>query len=178
MSKKRYTLYLSRPLARRFEETARNKHGGKSALVEEALVANLTPQQVPGINDLLARRLDDLSRISKTIERDVAIVTETLSLFVRYYLTVTPPLPTDEQEAARLLGRERFQVFVAQIGRQLAGDQRLVSEVLESIAFTNPDLFATAGDDAPFRAGRASAAPTSAPIRPNGHDDEEDSVHG
>ncbi len=175
MGKKRYTLYISRPLARRFEETARNKHGGKSALVEEALASSLTPQQVPGIDDTLARRLDELSKISKTVERDVAIVTETLSLFVRYYLTVTPPLPTDEQEPARLLGRERFQVFVAQVGRQLAGDQRLVSEVLESIAFTNPDLFATADDDAPLKARPATA---TTDIRPNGYVDEEDNTHG
>ena len=35
MSKKRYTLYLSRPLARRFEEIARQRNGAKSALVEE-----------------------------------------------------------------------------------------------------------------------------------------------
>lgn len=175
MGKKRYTLYISRPLARRFEETARNKHGGKSALVEEALASSLTPQQVPGIDDILARRLDELSKISKTVERDVAIVTETLSLFVRYYLTVTPPLPTDEQEPARLLGRERFQVFVAQVGRQLAGDQRLVSEVLESIAFTNPDLFATAGDDAPLKAQPASA---TTDIRSNGYVDKEDGTHG
>jgi hypothetical protein len=70
---------------------------------------------------------------------------------VRYYLTITPPLPHSEQEPARLLGKERFQVFVAQIGRRLAGDQRLVSEVLETIAANEPDLFATAGDDAPLR---------------------------
>jgi hypothetical protein len=81
----------------------------------------------------------------------VAIATETLALFVRYYLTITPPLPQSEQEPARLLGRERFQVFVAQIGRRLAGDQRLVSEVLETIAANEPDLFATAGDDAPLK---------------------------
>jgi len=95
-----------------------------------------------------------------------------VSLFVRYYLTATPPLPTDEQEPARLLGRERFQVFVAQVGRQLAGDQRLVSQVLETIVVNNPDLFATAGDDAPLRSRPASGTATK------GHDDEKDSTHG
>ena len=42
-------------------------------------------------------------------------------------------------------------MFVAQVGRRLAGDQRLVSEVLESIANNEPDLFATATDDAPLK---------------------------
>lgn len=151
MSKKRYTLYLSRPLARQFDVIARQRHGGKSALVEEALRASLAPEQHPGVEEVLARRLDDLSKSVATIRRDVAIATETLALFVRYYLTITPPLPQSEQEPARLLGRERFQVFVAQIGRRLAGDQRLVSEVLETIAANEPDLFATAGDDAPLK---------------------------
>ena len=113
MSKRRYTLYLSRPLARKLDDTAREMNGAKSALVEEALRVSLSPQQVPGIDDVLARRLDELGTLIKTIERDVAVATETLSLFVRYFLTITPPLPTDDQESARLLGKERFQVFVA-----------------------------------------------------------------
>ena len=145
MGKKRYTIYISRPLARRFDEISRVRHGGKSALAEEALTAILKPQAVPGVDAQLARRLDDITRIARTVERDQAIVTETLSLFVRYFLTITPPLPLDEQEPAQVLGHERFQVFVAQVGRQLAGDRRLVSEVLETIVADKPDLFATAG---------------------------------
>jgi hypothetical protein len=151
MRKKRYTLYVSLPLARRLDDVARSTHGGKSALVEEALAASLTPQQVPGIDDLLLNRLADIIGVAQKIERDQAIVTEVLALFVRYFLTITPPLPDDEQEPARLLGRERFQVFVAQVGRQLAGDQRLVSEILETIAHTNPDLFGAADAFAPKR---------------------------
>lgn len=151
MSKKRYTLYLSRPLARQFDLIAQKRNGAKSALVEEALRASLEPQQHPGIEEGLARRLNELSKSVATIKRDVAIATETLALFVRYYLTITPPLPQSEQEPARLLGKERFQVFVAQIGRRLAGDQRLVSEVLETIAVNDPDLFVTASDDAPLK---------------------------
>lgn len=44
-------------------------------------------------------------------------------------------------------GTRGFQVFIAQIGRRLAGDQRLVSEVLETIASNKPDLFAVAADE-------------------------------
>jgi hypothetical protein len=148
MPKKRYTLYLSRPLARKFDLVAQQRQGAKSALVEEALRLTLEPQAQPGLEDGLARRLDELNRNVARIGRDTAIATETLALFVRYFLTITPPLPQSEQEPARLLGRERFDVFVAQVGRRLAGDQRLVSEVLESIANNEPDLFATATDDA------------------------------
>jgi hypothetical protein len=166
MGKKRYTLYLSRPLARKFDLVAQQRQGAKSALVEEALRASLEPQQHPGVEEGLARRLNELNKSVATIKRDVAIATETLALFVRYFLTITPPLPQSEQEPARLLGKERFQVFVAQIGRRLAGDHRLVSEVLESIAQNEPDLFSTASDDAPLKSrpghrnGQASPNPS------------------
>lgn len=173
MSKKRYTLYLSTPLARKLDQVAKQRNGAKSAIVEEAIKANLEPQQHPRIEDGLTRRLNDLNRKTATIQRDVAVATETLALFVRYFLTITPPLPLSEQEAARLLGKERFQVFVAQIGRRLAEDHRLVTEVLETIAINEPDLFATATDDAPLKqapASKSAPAPNGAQsqTQPNG----------
>ena len=114
-----------------------------------------------------------------TVNRDVAIVTETLALFVRYFLTITPPLPQSEQEPARLLGRERFQVFVAQVGRRLATDHRLVSELLETIASNNPDLFATASDDAPLRTRSAgSGNGTSREAAAGTEKSKEDTSHG
>src|SRR5262247_1936900 len=141
MRKKRYTVWLSRPLAQKFEAIAARAKGGKSALVEETLKALLEPQPLPGVEDALVRRLDNLNRTVAHVERDMAIVTETLGLFVRYFLIVTPPLPESEQQPAKLLGRERFEVFVAEVGRRLAGDRRLVAEVMESLARNEPDLF-------------------------------------
>src|SRR5712671_4259031 len=146
MSKKRYTLYLSRPLARKFDLVAKQRQGAKSALVEEALRVSLEPEQHPGVEEGLARRLNELHKTVTTIGRDVAIATETIALFVRYFLTITPPLPQSEQEPAHLLGKERYGVFVAQVGKRLASSHRLVSEVLETIAAHQPDLFATDPD--------------------------------
>ena len=111
----------------------------------------------------------------------MVFATETLALFVRYFLTITPPLPQSEQEPARLLGRERFQVFVAQVGRRLATDHRLVSEVLETIASNNPDLFTTAADDAPLRgrtAGNGNGAHREVAAEAEPADTEEDIDHG
>ena len=162
MSKKRYTLYLPRPLARKLDEVAKLRNGAKSALVEEALKATLEPKKLPGVDDALARRIDELNRRASAVQRDVAVVTEALALFVHYFLTITPPLPKSEQGSARALGTERFQVFVAQVGRRLATDQRLVSEVLETIAHNNPDLFAMA-DIVDAKAMTGSSAADSKP---------------
>ena len=54
MSKKRYTLYISRPPARKFDLVAQQRQGAKSARVEEALRVSLEPQPHPGLDDGLA----------------------------------------------------------------------------------------------------------------------------
>jgi len=168
--KKRYSVLLPQELAERFERVAGLRHGSKSAIVEEALDRRLNPEKYPFIGDALLRRLDEQSRTISALKRDTVIVAEMLSLFVRYFLTITPPLGEREQEPARALGKERFQVFVAQIGRRLASDRRLVSEVLESIAAHSPDLLATIGEDVPLKV-RPAPDGDGAPNHPraNGH---------
>jgi predicted transcriptional regulator len=142
MAKKKYTLYLPVPLARKLDQVARDRHGAKSALVEEALRASLEPQQHAGIEDSLARRLDQISKALAALTRDQTVATETLALFVRYFLTATPPVPDSEQESARLVGRKRYEVLLAEVGRRVAEDRRLAAEVLQTIPIDRPDLFA------------------------------------
>ena len=144
MAKKKYTLYLPVPLARKLDLVARDRHGAKSALVEEALRASFEPQQHAGIEDSVARRLDQISKTLAAVARDQTVATETLALFVRYFLTATPPVPENDQESARLVGRKRYEVFVAEIGRRVAEDRRLAAEVLQTIPIDQPDLFAAA----------------------------------
>jgi Ribbon-helix-helix protein, copG family len=143
MSRKRYNVGLSRSLARKLESLAAGRHCGKSALIEEALKLALEPQAMPGIDDAMARRLDLLNRTITRIDRDIAITAETVALFVRYFLTITPPLPENEQEPARLLGRKRFDVFVDEIARRMGSDRRLATEVLARLNKNEPDQFAT-----------------------------------
>src|SRR3546814_6311779 len=76
-------------------------------------------------SDLFGLRLNRISAQLNRIERDQQVLLESLALFVRYQLTVTAPLP-DADQAARAVGRDRFQAFVDQVGRQLAtGGQTL-----------------------------------------------------
>ena len=139
MAKKRYTLYLPMPLARKFDEVAKERQGAKSALFEEALRASLQPQQHAGLEEGLARRLNALHKAVARQGSDQNVATETLALFVRYFLTVTPPLPESDQESARLIGRKRFEVFVAEVGRRVAEGRRLAAEVLQSVPIDQPD---------------------------------------
>lgn len=85
---------------------ANYRKGAKSAIVEAALDRYLNPERNRLLDDGVLRRLDGLSRSVSLVARDVAIATETLSLFVRYFLTITPPLPQAEQDAASALGKQ------------------------------------------------------------------------
>ena len=50
------------------------------------------------------KRLDKLTRQFERLERDQTILIETMALFVRYYLSVTTPIPEAHQDAARAKG--------------------------------------------------------------------------
>jgi hypothetical protein len=54
-------------------------------------------------------------------------------LFVRFWLTSTPPLSDAAQPAARAKGRERYQGFVEALGRRLARGRKLVDEITREV---------------------------------------------
>ena len=121
--KVRQNLYIDRAISDALEALASGRGGNKSRLVNDALAAWLARRGTKEIDDLLKVRLDRMSREQERIGRDLEIVLESLSLFVRYQLTVTAPLP-EADTAARAVGRERFEAFVSQLGRQLASGKR------------------------------------------------------
>jgi hypothetical protein len=81
----------------------------------------------------LGRRLDRLTRQAERLERHVTISNEALALFVRFWLTVTPPLPDTAQPAAQAKGRERYEGFVEALGRRLAKGQTLSQEIAQDL---------------------------------------------
>ncbi len=171
MAKKRYTLYLPTLLARKFDQVARERQGAKSALVEEALRASLEPRQHEGIEEGLARRLNELHKAVARQASDQMVATETLALLVRYFLAVMPPIPEDDQESARLTGRRRYEIFVGEVGKRVAEGRRHTAEVLQAIPIDQPDLFAAAPGDAllksPPPAGNGRTAPNGQALGAN-----------
>ncbi|OYW46438.1 MAG: CopG family transcriptional regulator [Sphingomonadales bacterium 32-68-7] len=115
----RYQLFLPRPLSERFEQLAAAPGASKSGLLTAALEAWLNRRGADELEQRFALRLDRLSNQLARIERDGQVQLESLALFVRYMLTVNPPV-ADEDEAARAVGRDRFAAFVERVGRQLA----------------------------------------------------------
>jgi hypothetical protein len=67
------------------------------------------------------------------MERDLGVTAETLALFVRFWLTITPPLPSDAQAAAQIKGRERFEGFIEAVGRRLQKGQSFLREIPDDV---------------------------------------------
>ena len=121
--KVRQNLYIDREIADALEALAAGHRGNKSHLVNDALSGWLARRGTKEIDDLLKPRLDRLSREIGLVRRDIDVVLESLALFVRYQLMVTAPLP-EADAAALAVGRDRFESFVAQVGRHLAAGTR------------------------------------------------------
>jgi hypothetical protein len=83
-----------------------------------------------------------LTRHVERLERHITISNEALALFVRFWLTATPPLPDTAQPAAQTKGRERYEGFVEALGRRLARGQTLAQEISLDIdpAQTSPTV--------------------------------------
>lgn len=124
--KPRHHLYLDDELTTQLDTLASKPGSSKSGIVADALRQYLDRRGTREIDEALRIRLDRHSRQLERIERDVQVVLESLALFVRYQLTVTAPLPEPDR-AAHAVGKERFQKFIDQVGRQMAAPTRTLS---------------------------------------------------
>ncbi|MOA61957.1 hypothetical protein D3C78_1872300 [compost metagenome] len=71
-----------------------------------------------------------------------------LALFVRFWLTFTPPMSDTAQVAARAKGVERFDGFIQSLGKRLATGDRFLKEL-------SRDVDSLAGED-PMEAAKPS----------------------
>lgn len=122
----RQNLYIDQSVSDALEALAVGTRLNKSRLVNDALVDWLNRHGSGRVEAVFKDRLDCIVREQERTRRDIEVLLESLSLFVRYQLTVTAPLP-DADSAARAVGRERFEAFVSQVGRQIGSGTRTLA---------------------------------------------------
>ena len=125
-NKVRHQLFLDGDISEKLEALAAKPGASKSAILADAIIAWLNRRGSHELDERFGLRLNRISAQLNRIERDGQVLLETLALFVRYQLTVTAPLPEPDQ-AARAVGRDRFEAFVDQVGRQIASGGRTLS---------------------------------------------------
>jgi predicted transcriptional regulator len=124
-----HTFRLPPDLAGKLADYASQKHVSQAVVVETALVSFLSPDGADRLEAALARRLDRMTRRMERLERHVTISNEALAVFIRFWLTSTPPLPDTTLAAAQTKGRERYDGFVEALSRRLARGRKLANEV-------------------------------------------------
>jgi hypothetical protein len=137
--RKLHTFRLPSDLAGKLADYAAQKHVPQALVVETALVSLLSPDGADRLEAALARRLDRMDRRMERLERHVTISNEALAVFVRFWLTSTPPLPDTALAAAQTTGRERYEGFVESLSRRLARGRKLSDEVSRDIDVTAPE---------------------------------------
>lgn len=126
----RLNLSLPADLIGRINDIADRKRVTRSAIVEAAVESFLSPDHADMQEAALTHRLDRLSRQVARLERDQRITTETLALFVRFWLTITPPIGPEAQASAQAKGRERFDGFVETLGKRVQKGRWFADEVV------------------------------------------------
>lgn len=134
MMKSRLSVYLDPETLRLLEAFAFQRGKSKSLVAETAITAFLTPDTAERHEAAIARRLDHHTRVMERLERNLGIAIEMLALFIRFWLTATPAVPQAQQGAAQAKGRERYEGFIAALGRRLAKGASFTREVADEVA--------------------------------------------
>ena len=131
--KMQISVYLEPEVMTMLSDYAARREQPMSLIVEAAVASFLSPDDAERREALITRRLDQIDRRMTRLERDVGISVETLAVFVRFWLTTTPALPEPAAQAARAKAGERYEAFVAALGRRLAQGPKLRQEISEDV---------------------------------------------
>lgn len=130
----RLCLTLPTDLLGKLNDLADRRKLSRSAVVEAAVASFLSPDAQDMREAAFTRRLDRLSRQTARLERDLRLTADTLALFIRHWLTITPPLPSDAHAIAQVKGKERFEGFVETLGMRLQQGNSFLDEIPDDIA--------------------------------------------
>ena len=129
--KAQISVYLDPATMGLLADYAARRDQPQSLIAEAAIASFLSPDAAEQREAAVAKRLDQLDRRMARLERDLGISVETLAVFVRFWLATTPTLPEPAAQAARAKAGERYEAFVAALGRRLVKGPRLAQEISE-----------------------------------------------
>ena len=131
--KQRLSVYLDPDIMKALAEYAARRAQSRSLVAEAGIASFLSPDAAERQEAATTKRLDQFDRRLTRMERDLVISVEMLAVFVRFWLTANPPLPEPAQAAARAQAGERYDAFVAALGRRLAKGPKLRQEISEDV---------------------------------------------
>lgn len=128
-----FSVYLDPELMQALAAYADRRGKSRSLVAEAAIASFLSPDADEQREAAIAKRLDRLDRRTTRLERDVGIGVEMIALFVRFWLSNTPPPPETERAAMRRQGGDRYDAFMEALGRRLAKGPKVAQEIGEDV---------------------------------------------
>jgi predicted transcriptional regulator len=132
--KVRLSVYLDPELMETLASYADRRERSRSLIAEAAIASFLSPDTDEAREAAIAKRIDQLDRRMNRLERDVAIGVEMIALFVRFWLSSAPPPPETERALLRKQGGDRYDAFMAALGRRLAKGPKVRQEIVDDIS--------------------------------------------
>jgi len=139
MPKPRINIHISPEAAKLLDHASHQGASTKASIVDAALKSLLAPNSDDRELSILIKRFDKMTRALERLADDATAQSETMALYVLYYLCITPPLPEQSRAGAEALGRKRFEHFIGQVGDRLMGKERYGDALLDHMGLVPVD---------------------------------------
>jgi hypothetical protein len=126
--KPRHHLYLDDELTDELERLAAKPGASKSAIVADALRQYLHNRGGNAQDQAVLKRLDRISQQCGQNRRDLELLQEAQTQFVRFYLLLTANVASPD-ETARKVAKIRFDNYIDRVGQGLADGPTLTHQV-------------------------------------------------
>ena len=135
--KARLSVYLEPELMETLAAYADRRERSRSLIAEAAIASFLSPDADEAREAAITKRIDQIDRRMNRLERDTSIGVEMTAMFVRFWLSNAPPPPESERALLRKQGGDRYDTFMASLGRRLAKGPKVRQEIAEDVEGTN-----------------------------------------
>jgi len=128
--------YLSDELYERFKKFAAATDATESSIVEVALSEYLDQTSH---RRLVLKRLNKLGRNIDRVERDLAIVLETVGAFLNIWMVHNPKLPESREDIQRKAAAPRIAAMQKYVAQQVSGSRRFFNDVVKDVPLAQED---------------------------------------
>jgi predicted transcriptional regulator len=131
--KARLSVYLDSETMEALAAYADRRERSRSLIAEAAIASFLSPDADEAREAAIIKRLDQLDRRMNRLGRDTSIGVEMTAMFVRFWLSNAPPPPESERALLSKQGGDRYDAFMASLGRRLAKGPKVRQEIAEDV---------------------------------------------
>ncbi|MBL4869518.1 MAG: hypothetical protein JKX72_01055 [Robiginitomaculum sp.] len=113
----------------------------QAGIIDRALTLYFRNNEEDIRDEAITRRLDLMTRHDFRHSQDLRLLTESFTLFIRYFLTVMPRVRDADRGVKAADGVAHFNVFVERLAEQMKGGGATFKNALQDVLVTDKDFF-------------------------------------